>query len=131
MNHSKQRDLIMDFLNHTKTHPTAEEIYNFVKEGIPNISLGTVYRNLNQLSENSMILKLHTEDGIDHFDADTSEHYHFYCNRCRRVFDLSVKIPDELHDFIKNSAKNINCETEGISIFFYGKCENCKNIQYN
>ena len=82
MNYSRQREEIVHFLKTRKDHPTAEVVYENVRMVYPKISLGTVYRNLTLLSETGEILRLRLGDGVDHFDADTSEHYHVICNSC-------------------------------------------------
>ena len=76
LKHSKQRDAIKNFLMTRKDHPTADVVYTKVREEFPNISLGTVYRNLTLLSEIGEITRIRVGDGIDHFDADISLHYH-------------------------------------------------------
>lgn len=73
---SRQREMIKSFLMGRKDHPTADVIYSNLKQQDPNLSLGTVYRNLTLLSDMGEILRLRVGDGVDHFDADTSEHYH-------------------------------------------------------
>lgn len=91
MKYSRQRAAILSFLRSRRDHPTAELVYSNVKAEFPNISLGTVYRNLNQLAEAGMIAK-HSFGGvgIDHFDYNTSPHYHFVCSCCSAVIDLPV-----------------------------------------
>ena len=76
---SRQREMIKSFLMGRKDHPTADVIYSNLKQQDPNLSLGTVYRNLTLLSDMGEILRLRVGDGVDHFDADTPEHYHFVC----------------------------------------------------
>ena len=78
--HSRQRELIKEFLAGRKDHPTADIVYMNVRRQNPNISLGTVYRNLTLLVEDGEINRLRVGDGVDHFDADTSPHYHFVCS---------------------------------------------------
>jgi len=125
VNHSKQRDLIMAFLGGTKSHPTAEEVYKEVRRQLEGISLGTVYRNLNQLADNGMIRRLHMQDGIDRFDADVSEHYHLYCNGCKRVYDLELKLPMQVSKLVKAADKSSEGTVDGCVITFWGKCVNC------
>lgn len=125
MNHSRQRDVIIEYLKSTKTHPTAEEVFEAVKVQKPNISLGTVYRNLNLLADNGMILRLHMQDGIDHFDADISEHYHFYCNRCNKVYDTSVVLPDAVKNILSTKEMQENGSIDGMVIYFFGLCNKC------
>ena len=102
--HSRQRDSILQFLMTRKDHPTADIIYMNVRQRNPSISLGTVYRNLTLLAENGEIKRLNMGDGVDHFDADTSPHYHLFCEKCGGVVEnadfgadvvLTVLLPAE------------------------------------
>ena len=77
LKYSRQREAIKDFLMTRKDHPTADVVYSNVRTEFPNISLGTVYRNLTLLADLGEIARLRVGDGVDHFDADTSPHYHF------------------------------------------------------
>ena len=79
LKYSRQRESIKASLMSRKDHPTADAVYASIREEFPNISLGTVYRNLNLLVELGEAQKLAFGDGKDHFDADTSLHYHFVC----------------------------------------------------
>ena len=121
-NHSKQREAILDFLATRKDHPTADVVYTNVRKQLPNISLGTVYRNLTLLSDNGEILRLRVGDGTDHFDADISPHYHFICKNCGCVLDLEMDNIDKINEI---AAKNFNGEIEGHCTYFYGLCSNC------
>ncbi len=94
MNFSKQREIIYNQVMNYPTHPTAEEVYNSLKRDNPNLSLGTVYRNLNQLSEAGILLKIPIADGSDRFDGRTDCHYHMICEKCRRVFDIELDCLD-------------------------------------
>lgn len=128
MKFSRQRAAILSFLQSRRDHPTAELVYSNVKEEFPNISLGTVYRNLSQLAEAGMIAK-HSFGhlGIDHFDYNTSPHYHFVCNCCNAVIDL----PMEQKDF-----PSINAEASrgfdgliyGHRLYFCGICKDCLDL---
>ena len=89
--YSKQRAIIMDFLKDRKDHPTADVVYTNVRKTLPNISLGTVYRNLMLLTELGEIRKVQVGDGVDHFDPITDEHDHFVCTECGGVYDLPVR----------------------------------------
>ena len=90
LKHSKQRDAIKNFLADRYDHPTAETVYLNIKKEFPNISLGTVYRNLSLLAEIGEIQKLSTGIGPARFDGNTAPHYHFICNCCGNVLDLNV-----------------------------------------
>ena len=98
-------------------------LYTDVRKEFPNISLGTVYRNLSLLSELGEIKRLTTGDGPDRFDGDTSTHHHFICRKCHCVTDLTMRDISE----IKNvAAENFRGTIEDYSVNFYGICENCK-----
>ncbi len=88
MNYSKQRDIILNTLKENVVHPSAEYLYDKVHAIEPSISKGTLYRNLNQLAKEGIIKKI---DGLEisaHFDHNTHEHYHFICEKCRKVYDI-------------------------------------------
>ncbi len=124
MNYSRQREEIMHFLKMRKDHPTAEVVYENVRMVYPKISLGTVYRNLTQLSDRGEILRLRLSDGIDHFDADISEHYHVICKECKNVVDLDMqgkKIP------IDTSILPYDGTITGQMIYFTGICKDCSH----
>ena len=90
LKYSRQRESIKHFLMTTKEHPTADEVYMHVKRDFPNISLGTVYRNLNLLTDIGEASKISTPDGGDRFDGRTEPHNHFLCTRCGRLLDLDL-----------------------------------------
>lgn len=119
---SKQREAIIAFLRTRKDHPTADVIYENIRKEIPNISLGTVYRNLSLLSEQGTILRLHLGDGLDHFDGTTVPHYHFICRKCGCVKDLEM---DELPGICEMAAENFDGTIEGHVTYFYGICKDC------
>ena len=118
MKYSRQRAAILSFLRSRKDHPSAEFVYMHVKENFPNISLGTVYRNLTQLGEL----------GIDRFDADTSNHEHFVCSSCKSVIDLDM---GDISYIDQEAAKNFDGMIQGHSIYFCGLCKNCLQNQQN
>ncbi len=119
MRHSRQRDIILETVRSLKTHPTADTIYELVRQKEPNISLGTVYRNLALLESMGEIDVLYTSDSKIHYDGDLSEHTHFICNGCKSIIDVfaSVAVPDEL------SSMGVDIEKE--KVIYYGKCADC------
>lgn len=119
---SKQRDMIKAFLMGRKDHPTADVIYMNVRQENPNISLGTVYRNLTLLADIGEIQRLRVGDGIDHFDADTSPHYHFICNDCGSVLDLDMGSIESINEI---AAKGFDGRITGHVTYFYGICGQC------
>ncbi len=122
LKHSKQRDMIKDFLMSRKDHPTADVVYMNVRQIQPNISLGTVYRNLTLLADIGEIQRLRLGDGVDHFDADISEHYHFKCNDCGSVIDLEMGSIQSIKDVAQ---KKFDGHIAGHVTHFYGSCKNC------
>lgn len=124
---SKQRELIRENLISRYDHPTADDIYTSVKEQLPNISLGTVYRNLSLLVANGEILSLNLGDGKEHFDGHTQFHYHFICEECGSIEDIFM---DEL-DIIKPVNDNFVGDINGHVTYFYGLCNKCKSKNSN
>ena len=126
--YSKQRELIRENLLSRYDHPTADDVYASVKLILPNISLGTVYRNLAQLAENGDILKISTSANKEHFDGFVHRHFHFVCNTCDKIYDVDLDGMDE----IKNqAAEKLNADIEDYSLIFYGICENCSSKKNN
>ncbi|MDO4168032.1 MAG: transcriptional repressor [Eubacteriales bacterium] len=121
--YSKQREAIKTYLLSTKTHPTAEAVYTSIQQEFPNISLGTVYRNLNFLVEHGEAFKLDVGDGIEHFDGNTAPHHHFYCRHCKRILDLEMDSIDHINLIAKAGFDGI---IEGHTIYFHGLCPDCK-----
>lgn len=128
LKYSRQRQVIKDFLMTRKDHPTADTVYMNVRQEYPNISLGTVYRNLSLLADLGEIRRLRLGDGVDHFDADTSMHYHFICTECGGVTDLSIK-PGAIEHIREAAAANFDGRIEGHMTYFYGVCGNCVNCR--
>ncbi len=85
MKYSRQRESILQYLRSATCHPTAEDIYHHIQTDNPNISLGTVYRNLTLLSDLGQIQKISTLDGPDRFDGNFLPHYHFVCREIGRA----------------------------------------------
>ena len=120
--YSRQRECILKNLQSRRDHPTADMVYESVQIEEPNISLGTVYRNLSFLTENGQILKISTGTGPDHFDGFTEAHNHFVCRKCGRVLDLDYVADEKI---IAYASKNFNGEIKGYDLQFYGTCEDC------
>lgn len=115
MNYSRQRESIKDFLSTRKDHPTADTIYMNIRKQFPNISLGTIYRNLNLLSDIGEITRLTTGDGCDHYDFNTAPHNHFVCTRCHSVLDLEM---DSIDDIVEVARKNFPVGSTDIAHIF-------------
>ena len=119
---SKQRDAIRAFVAGRTDHPTAEAIYQNIREEIPNISLATVYRNLSLLSEQGEIRRLYTENGPDRFDANLLPHDHFICKNCGCAIDLKSETVPRVHFMI---GEDFDGQVESHSTYFYGLCAAC------
>lgn len=124
MNYSKQREKILDVLTRNAIHPTAEELLGFLQGENSNIGITTLYRNLNQLSQAGMIKKIDGLEPSAHFDHNTFEHYHFICEKCKRVYDVPSDIAPDL---IKNVQLATGFEIKSHDIVFHGICNDCKN----
>lgn len=123
MRMTNQRRVILNELIKTKTHPSADELYIMVRKTIPTISLGTVYRNLEILSQTGEILKLDYGNGQMRYDGDIKKHYHIYCQKCNRLDDLPEDVikyfeycPEKIEDYIIIE----------FNIYFTGICKNCQ-----
>lgn len=120
---SRQREAILKYLESRKDHPTAERVYTAVRDEFPNISLGTVYRNLALLAEMNEICRVTCEeDGSDHFDFDTSPHQHFFCKNCRAVIDVPLKNDESILGMLQQSM-GVSIDTQ--KTIYYGTCSKC------
>lgn len=124
LKYSRQRESIKRYLMMTKDHPTADTVYLHVREEFPNISLGTVYRNLNLLTDIGEVIKIPTPDGGDRFDGNVMPHNHFFCTSCRRVLDLDLDMKN-IEEVNKAAAENFDGMIESSTTIFYGKCGDC------
>ena len=119
--HSKQRDAIKAYLLSTTSHPTAEAVYEQLQSDFPNISLGTVYRNLDFLTESKEILKLESAGSIRRFDGDTRPHQHVRCRVCGKIGDVIPPVPTP-------SVEGVSVEGFTITearVEYEGICEEC------
>ncbi|MDQ7033204.1 MAG: transcriptional repressor [Desulfonauticus sp.] len=117
---TKQRKVILEVLKAVDTHPTADEVYEMVRKKLPRISLGTVYRNLQIMSEIGLIQKLELAGKQKRFDGNPDPHYHIRCIECDRVFDLPEL---DLHLGLKEIA---GFKVVGAHLEILGICPNCQ-----
>ncbi len=119
---TRQRKVILERLRKVKTHPSADEVYAMVRKKLPRISLGTVYRNLEILSQLGEIQRLELGCALKRFDGNPENHYHIRCNHCNRVDDIMIRP-------LKNVENEINGSTDyrvtGHRIEFQGLCRRC------
>ena len=116
--------LVLETVNKLQCHATADEIYNALAQEHPNISRGTVYRNLQRLCETGDIRKREIPGGADHFDHLCSNHYHVKCVKCSRVFDVDMEYIVDMEKSIKDTN---GFAFTGHDIVFKGICPECQN----
>lgn len=117
-----QRTLTLNAVRKLHNHPSAEEVYEEVASEHPSISRGTIYRNLNQLSEDGEIRLLRVPDGADRFDHSPDQHYHVRCIRCGRVFDVDMDYIPDLEASIRD---HHGFQFIGHDLMFRGICPDC------
>lgn len=122
MKFSRQREMIFEQVKNFPIHPTADEVYNALKKDNPNLSLGTVYRNLNLLSDMGMLMKIRIADGKDRFDGRTDTHYHMVCSHCGKVFDVELDIAETIPQKVLADEGHI---ITGITLNLTGICKGC------
>lgn len=123
MNYSKQREIILDTLSKNAIHPTAEALLEFLKRDNSNVGMTTLYRNLNQLAYAGLIKKIDGLEPSAHFDHNTFEHYHFICEKCKKVYDIPYSVAPDL---VKNTTEATGFDITSHDIVFHGICSECK-----
>ena len=123
MRYSKQRERIYEYLCSSMDHPSAEQIYLDLRKEMPNLSLGTVYRNLKVLVELGQIKTIDSKEGIEHYDANCCNHIHFICENCGTIYDV-MNINYELLE--KSLNLNEEFKLNKINLSMYGICNKCK-----
>ena len=121
----RKRNAILQYLQNTKAHPSAETVYADLKQSIPDLSMGTVYRNLNLFRQQGLANVIATVHGVERFDANTDPHVHFICRSCDSVSDLmTMEIPQTL---CTEASAQSGGTAEVCSLSFTGLCNQCKN----
>lgn len=128
LKYSRQREAIKNYLVGRLDHPTADMVYSAIRETYPNISLGTVYRNLTLLANQGEIIKISCGENSDRFDARTELHYHIICENCGQVEDLFGLDADMINHM---ADEKYDGDIEGHQLYFYGKCKKCKAEEKN
>lgn len=122
LKYSRQRECIREYVRSCKEHPTADSIYGMMKEEFPNISLGTVYRNLSLLVELGEITKISIDNGPDRFDCNTKPHSHFICTHCHCIQDIEIP---EIDCVVEKASEDINGKISAHRTTLYGICKQC------
>ena len=120
---TKQRAAILKLIRNTRSHPTADQIYDAVRQQIPNISKGTVYRNLQVLREDGAISELNLNGTLSRYEEKQDKHYHFRCEQCGRVFDLDEPVNTEID---KKVAERTGFMVSSHQTEFRGLCKDCQ-----
>ena len=121
-NYSRKREAILGKIRSTTSHPTAEWVHRELKEEYPDLSLGTVYRNIGLFKEDGEIVSVGTVAGQERFDGNTLPHGHFVCRSCRAVRDFDG--PDE-HSEVVEVLNGAGCRVDRVDITAYGICDAC------
>jgi Fur family peroxide stress response transcriptional regulator len=117
---SKQREKLLAYLKQTTQHPTANELYSKMKKDFPNLSLGTVYRNLNILEKQGLIQKLAFGSSYDRYDYVAQSHAHFICENCGCVLDMPQR-NESIEELEQESGMKINRYEKK----YFGLCQRC------
>ena len=121
---TSQKEIIFDYLKNTTSHPTVEEIYSKVREKLPRISRGTVYRILSSFKNKGKIIEISYD--VNHYDAKTLPHSHFICESCKKIFDIEpsqIKGRKLLKEILGDCSKI--GKVNNYQVYFYGKCKKC------
>lgn len=127
--YSKKREAILDAMRRTESHPTAEWLYQQLKPEHPDLSLGTVYRNLTLFREQGVIRSVGVVDGHERFDANTENHTHFICARCHAVIDIpDVGAGEQVEQQV---CRRYGFRTDHHDLTVFGTCDQCIKKEVN
>ena len=124
-NFSAKREAIYQAISSTREHPSAERVYEILKPDIPDLSLGTVYRNLSVFKEMGLIKSVGVFNGQERFDWDMSQHSHFVCSECNRIIDIPKgrnMIDESIYHYVAGECGGV---VESHSVTFFGVCREC------
>ena len=119
----RKRSAILTYLQQTDSHPSAEMVYTHLKPEIPDLSLGTVYRNLSMFKDKGEIISVGTVGGVERFDGNAAPHVHFICTECTAVIDLpEIAVPETLNQEVSSQTGG---QINMCQLTFMGQCKNC------
>ena len=122
-NYSRKRNAIYQAICSTKSHPNAEWVYEQLKPQFRDLSLGTVYRNLKKFCEDGKAISVGVINGQEHFDADTTPHSHFVCDRCQSISDIYRPFFSE--ELLKSLNEEYGVSVTSNEVLFHGVCKEC------
>ena len=119
---TRQRAIILELLRQTRTHPTAEGIYREARKTLPNISLGTVYRNLNYLRGQGLAREIRPHhESSSRFDGNSDPHAHFHCTECSAMIDLALPPSLDAADWEEEHVSTV----QSLDLLIIGACARC------
>ena len=120
----RKRNAILSYLRSTDVHPSADMVYAHLKPEIPDLSLGTVYRNLSMFRQQGQIISVGTVRGVERFDGNIEPHVHFICNGCDAGIDMPhMAVPRQLTQAAEEQLGGEICSCQ---LSFSGLCPQCK-----
>lgn len=123
----RKRNAILAYLQSVTNHPSAEMVFTHLKQEIPDLSMGTVYRNLTLFKNQGLAVSVATVKGVERFDGNTDPHVHFICSDCGAVIDLmEMEVPQALRSEAEGCCGGIVADCH---LSFTGKCRECLNRQ--
>lgn len=123
----RKRNAILAYLRGTTAHPSAEMVFTDLKQEIPDLSMGTVYRNLSLFKQQGLATSVATVKGVERFDGNTEPHVHFICTDCDAVIDLmDMEVPASLKSIAESC---VGGTVQSCQLSFTGQCKNCIEIQ--
>ncbi|MBM7867505.1 transcriptional repressor [Heliobacterium gestii] len=120
---TRQKSLVLEIVQGTTCHPTADWVYQEARQQIPDISLGTVYRNLNALVQQGLIREMTYAGASSRYDGNVENHCHFICENCQGVFDIFIEPPEP---WVRQAEENSGHDIKGHRIEFFGRCAECR-----
>lgn len=123
-----QRTLILNYLIQNHDHPSAEKIYQFLQSKGLNISLATVYKNLNQLVELNVVKAIQDSDDLTHYDLDNNPHYHLICKRCGKIIDMDYPTFNQDEQKMLKEAHEKGFSSLSSDLNIYGICPQCQKL---
>jgi len=121
--YSKKREGILEVMRQTNCHPSAEWVYQKLKPKFPDLSLGTVYRNISLFKEEGTVISIGTVGGQERYDANLAPHAHLVCDKCGAVADVWTELPvDSFYQEVEGTCGGKILRHE---VIFHGLCQNC------
>lgn len=122
LTYSRYRALILDYMYREKNHPSADVIFEYLKKDNPYMSFASVYNTLHAFEKKGLVREINIQSGKINYDADVSDHHHFLCEKCGKIYDL---FEDDLQVSLKFLNQKHDIQHYGLN--FFGICESCSD----